>query len=152
MLSENWVGSRRGCQAGLRVPVPLCYEDGTLGSLGPLVHLWIWGQESTTGFLHFRESPSAWKNVTSQVRQISFLNVCPCTLWPGLSRGLTILFTKESVPLADESLRWILSDRWMAEGVRLKPARPRIELVSPAVEAWSPNHWTAREVPTVPRF
>ena len=25
--------------------------------------------------------------------------------------------------------------------------RPRIEPVPPALEAWSPNHWTAREVP-----
>ena len=25
--------------------------------------------------------------------------------------------------------------------------RPGIELVPPAVEAWSANHWTAREVP-----
>ena len=26
--------------------------------------------------------------------------------------------------------------------------RPGIEPVPPVVEAWSPNHWTAREVPT----
>ena len=25
--------------------------------------------------------------------------------------------------------------------------RPGIEPVHPALEAWSPNHWTAREVP-----
>ena len=34
------------------------------------------------------------------------------------------------------------------EGGILAP-RPGIEPVPPAVEAWSPNHWTAREVPVV---
>ena len=33
----------------------------------------------------------------------------------------------------------------MAGGI-LVP-QPGIELPPPAVEAWSPNHWTAREVP-----
>ena len=33
----------------------------------------------------------------------------------------------------------------MARGILV--ARPGIEPVPPVVEAWSPNHWTAREVP-----
>ena len=30
--------------------------------------------------------------------------------------------------------------------------QPGIEPVPPAVEAWSPNHWTAREVPKPKHF
>ena len=30
--------------------------------------------------------------------------------------------------------------------------QPRVEPLPPAVEAWSPNHWTAREVPSVPLY
>ena len=36
---------------------------------------------------------------------------------------------------------------WDMQCSNLVP-QPGIESMPPAVEAWSPNHWTAREVPT----
>jgi len=40
------------------------------------------------------------------------------------------------------SFSWLRLEAW---GILVPP--PGIEPVSPALEAWSLNHWTAREVP-----
>ena len=84
---------------------------------------------------------------------ISWLATLPTLTWRSADSHLGVLVTKavsihEAAPFGSMSVQVHVVSNTALSGCRILVPCPGIEPVPLLVKAWSPNHWTAREVRT----